>query len=136
MRRPRRYDTAASRWEGLGPYYAMFPTAFADGVVGRYTRPADVVLDPFAGRGTALFSAAKRGRVGLGIELNPVGWVYARTKLSPAPFDAVLGRLGDVEAAAPRYRRSISTSGSVTNSGTRGALGAYPPYSPGLSGLW
>ena len=33
MRRTRRYDTAASRWEGLGPYYAMFPTAFADGVV-------------------------------------------------------------------------------------------------------
>src|SRR4051794_16353414 len=105
-RRPRRYDTAASRWEGLGPYYAMFPTAFADAVVGRYARPGGVVLDPFAGRGTALFSAAKRGRVGLGIELNPVGWVYAKTKLSPAPFDAVIARLGEVGAAAARYRRA------------------------------
>jgi DNA methylase len=104
MRHARRYDTAASRWEGLGPYYAMFPTAFADGVVGRYTRPGEAVLDPFAGRGTAVFSAAKRGRVGLGVELNPVGWVYAKTKLAPAPLDAVLGRLEEVDEASPAYR--------------------------------
>ena len=104
MGRARTYDTTAARWEGLGPYYAMFPTAFADGVVARYTRPGEAVLDPFAWRGTALFSAAKQGRVGVGVELNPVGWVYAKTKLAPAPLAAVAARLAEIDKASPNYR--------------------------------
>jgi hypothetical protein len=103
MRHARSYDTAVARWEGLGPYYAMFPTAFADGVVARNTKPGDVVLDPFVGRGTSLFSAAKQGRVGIGVELNPVGWVYAKTKLAPAPLALVAARLADIEKASSEY---------------------------------
>jgi hypothetical protein len=99
----RTYATAAARWEGLGPYYAMFPRAFADGVVARYTQPGDAVLDPFAGRGTALFSAAKQERVGIGMELNPVGWVYSKTKLKPARFDAVTTRLEGLGKQSPKY---------------------------------
>jgi DNA modification methylase len=93
---PKTYQTAARRWEGVGPYYAMFPTDFADRVVAKYTKPGDTVLDPFAGRGTAVFSAAHQGRRGLGIEINPVGWVYAKTKLGPAPRDAVARRLREL----------------------------------------
>lgn len=29
----RNYDTAARRWAGVGPYYAMFSVSFADNVV-------------------------------------------------------------------------------------------------------
>ena len=68
-----RFNTAANRWAGIGPYYAMFPSAFCDVVVERYCKEGGTVLDPFAGRGTALYSAATRGRHALGIELNPVG---------------------------------------------------------------
>lgn len=93
---PKSYQTAARRWEGVGPYYAMFPTDFADRVVAKYTKPGDTVLDPFAGRGTAVFSAAHQGRRGLGIEINPVGWVYAKTKLGPASRDAVARRLREL----------------------------------------
>jgi len=87
------YNTAAKRWSGVGPYYAMFPTDFADKVVKRYTVEGDVVLDPFSGRGTSIFSAAVQGRSGIGIELNPVGWVYTRAKLAPASKGAVTSRL-------------------------------------------
>ncbi len=90
---PRTYQTGADRWAGIGPYYAMFPVAFADSVVSKFTQPGDVVLDPFAGRGTSVFSAAVQHRIGLGIELNPVGWVYARTKLNPAGREAVEDRI-------------------------------------------
>jgi len=92
----RTYETAARRWEGVGPYYAMFPTSFADDVVAHYTEPGEVVLDPFAGRGTTVFSAAHQGRRGLGIEINPVGWIYAKTKLCPAQKDAVTRRLNEL----------------------------------------
>src|SRR3990172_3387780 len=103
-----KYDTAASRWAGVGPYYAMFPTTFADGVIEKYTQPGDTVLDPFAGRGTAVFSAAVNGRCGIGIELNPVGWVYARAKLRPAPLKVVEERISELSRIAPNFRRAAA----------------------------
>ncbi len=104
MGRTRTYGTAARRWEGVGPYYAMFPTDFADRVVAQYTKPGETVLDPFAGRGTAVFSAAHQGRRGLGIEINPVGWTYAKTKLNPAPKDAVAKRLQGLDELTSSYQ--------------------------------
>lgn len=105
MGRARRtYQTAADRWAGIGPYYAMFPVPFADAVVSKFTAPGDVVLDPFAGRGTSVFSAAVQRRTGVGIELNPVGWVYARTKLNPASREAVEDRICELGTRAERYR--------------------------------
>ncbi len=91
-----KYSTAAARWEGVGPYYAMFPTAFADKVIEDFTKPGDHVLDPFAGRATSVFSAAMKGRVATGIEISPVGWVYGRTKLAPASENRVRKRIWDI----------------------------------------
>jgi hypothetical protein len=101
-----KYSTAAARWAGVGPYYAMFPAEFADKVIATYTRPGDSVLDPFAGRGTAVFSAAVHGRRGIGVEINPVGWVYSQAKLRPAGEDSVAERLKEVSRIAYRYRRA------------------------------
>lgn len=97
------YGTAADRWAGMGPYYAMFPSAFADAAVAKYSKPGETVLDPFSGRGTSLFSAASAGRYAIGIELNPVGWVYSRTKLGPAPCDEVFGRIKTIQSHSAAY---------------------------------
>jgi hypothetical protein len=99
------YGSAARRWAGLGPYYAMFPTEFADRVVRTYTEEGDLVLDPFAGRGTSIYSAATQNRAAVGIEISPVGFVYAKTKLAPAKHDAVAERVHVIgrASAAKRY---------------------------------
>jgi DNA methylase len=97
------FSTAARRWAGVGPYYAMFPSAFCDSVIQRYSSKGDTVLDPFAGRGTALYSAVTAGRHALGMEVNPVGWIYSRTKLSPAEKDEVDGKILQLQAGAHRY---------------------------------
>jgi hypothetical protein len=91
----------------MGPYYAMFPTAFAKAVIERYTNPGDSLIDPFLGRGTSTFSAAASGRVGIGIELNPVGWVYAKTKLAPANKSDVMDRFIQLArvSSAQRHKR-------------------------------
>jgi hypothetical protein len=99
-----KYGTAVSRWAGVGPYYAMFPVEFADHVIETYTSLGEVVLDPFAGRGTSLFSAATKGRCGAGIELNPVGWVYSQAKLRPASKDDVVQRVRDLGRLAERRK--------------------------------
>jgi hypothetical protein len=81
----------------------MFPTEFADAVVASFTQPGDVVIDPFAGRGTAVFSAAHQGRIGLGIEINPVGWTFAMAKLYPAARESVDARLAQIFMSSCGY---------------------------------
>jgi hypothetical protein len=82
----------------------MFPSAFADEVIVNYSKAGDTILDPFAGRGTSLFSAATNGRSAIGIEINPVGWIYCKAKLSPACDQAVLDRIKEVESTAVQYK--------------------------------
>jgi DNA modification methylase len=84
---------AIGRWAAVGPYYAMFPLDFAFDVVGKYSNEGELVLDPFAGRASSVFAAATQEREGFGIEINPVGWVYAQAKLNPAPQEDVEKRL-------------------------------------------
>lgn len=99
----RTYQDAASRWAGVGPYYAMFPVEFADEVIQTYTCPGEVVLDPFAGRGTVIFSAATQNRSAIGIEINPVGYVYAEAKLSVASREDVGFRLDELGERAAQF---------------------------------
>jgi hypothetical protein len=98
------YGTAKSRWSGVGPYYAMFPSRFADTVIREHTKPGELILDPFAGRGTSVFSAASAARAGVGIEINPVGWVYGKAKVSTADQSAVEARIRWLGTIAHRYR--------------------------------
>ncbi len=69
----------------MGPYYAMFPIPFVEEVIDRRTKPGQTVIDPFCGRGTAPFIAMVNGRRAVGCDINPVAWLYARTKTDPHP---------------------------------------------------
>jgi hypothetical protein len=97
-----KFETAERRWAGVGPYYAMFPVEFADHVICKYAPAGSTILDPFAGRGTSIYSAATKGRVGMGVELNPVGWVYSQAKLNAAAKGDVLDRLKEIGRLAVR----------------------------------
>src|SRR5262245_25012015 len=64
-------------------YLASFPAALAHAFVERYSRPGDVVLDPFSGRGTAPLEAVVAGRIGVGNDLNPFAHLLTAAKLEP-----------------------------------------------------
>ena len=101
--------TPEYRWYGLGRYYAMFPPSFAHNAVQGLTNPGECVLDPFCGRGNAPFMATLMQRPSVGIDINPVGWVYTAAKLNPAPLESVLDRLQEIgDARRSQDRRSRS----------------------------
>ena len=90
-------ETSAGRWQGFGPYYAMFPVDFARWVVETMSSKNGAVLDPFCGRGTAAFVAQVTGRSSLGIDINPVAWVFSSVKTSPEPnTENLFKRLQDI----------------------------------------
>lgn len=99
-------STLNGRWARFGPYYAMFPMPWAMDVVRRYSKDGDAVLDPFAGRGSSVYAAAAQKRIGVGIEINEVGWLFGKVKIHPASEDRVLRRLREIESLViPNIRR-------------------------------
>jgi len=64
-------------------YLASFPAGLAHAFIARYTRPGDVVLDPFSGRGTTPLQACAEGRVGAGNDLNPFAHILTAAKVDP-----------------------------------------------------
>ena len=101
------YKTAEARWARFGPYYAMFPLDFAFDVVEKYSEKGDFILDPFAGRCSSIYAGGVLGRISLGIEINPVGWLYGKVKLQPATKEDVVDRLLEIYSKRNYYCRSI-----------------------------
>ena len=64
-------------------YLASFPAALSHAFIARYSRPGDVVLDPFSGRGTTPLQACAEGRVGGGNDLNPLAHLLTAAKVDP-----------------------------------------------------
>jgi len=68
-------------------YLASFPAALTHAFIARYSRPGDVVLDPFSGRGTVPLQASAEGRIGVGNDLNPFAHLLTAAKVE-APRQA------------------------------------------------
>jgi hypothetical protein len=62
-------------------YLASFPAALSHAFIARYSRPGDVVLDPFSGRGTVPLQASAEGRIGVGNDLNPFAHLLTAAKV-------------------------------------------------------
>jgi site-specific DNA-methyltransferase (adenine-specific) len=74
-------------------YLASFPAALTHAFIARYTRPGDVVLDPFSGRGTTPLQACAEGRIGVGNDLNPFAHLLTAAKVEPATRAQAVTRL-------------------------------------------
>ncbi len=80
-------------------YLASFPAALAHAFIARYSRPGDVVLDPFSGRGTTPLQACAEGRIGVGNDLNPFAHLLTASKVAPASRAAATTRLTQLRLA-------------------------------------
>jgi len=86
-----------NRFHSLCPYFAMFPESFAEAWINRLTRPGDVVLDPFCGRGTAPFQAILMQRHSIGVDVNPVAYCVSTAKTSPPALSSLRRRITVLE---------------------------------------
>src|SRR5215475_15381542 len=77
-------------------YLASFPASLAHAFIARYSRPGDVVLDPFSGRGTTPLQACAEGRIGVGNDLNPFAHLLTAAKVQPATRAQAVTRLASL----------------------------------------
>ena len=85
------------RFHALCPYFAMFPETFAEKWIAELTRPGDVVIDPFCGRGTVPFQALLMGRRSIGVDTNQVAYCVSRAKTAAPRRESVKRRLRELE---------------------------------------
>lgn len=58
--------------------------------INAFTRPGDIVLDPFCGGGSTLVAAKESGRRWLGFEIDPETAVAARERVAMAQVPAII----------------------------------------------
>ena len=66
------------------------PLALMEWVINNYTKPRDVILDPFMGSGTTGVAAMRTGRKFIGIELEPEYFNIAAERIKNAAGDFTL----------------------------------------------
>jgi DNA methylase len=64
-------------------YPARFSPQFARAIIESFTKPGDVVVDPFMGGATTLVEARALGRIGIGLDVNELSCFIARVKTTP-----------------------------------------------------
>jgi hypothetical protein len=82
-------------------YPARFSPQFARAVIRAFSRPGQVVLDPFVGGGTSVVEARLSGRIAIGSDLNTLAAFVSRTKAA-IQSEAGLRRLREWATDLPR----------------------------------
>ncbi|HZN11007.1 MAG TPA: site-specific DNA-methyltransferase [Blastocatellia bacterium] len=68
--------------EHLADYHGNFVPQIPRQAMRRFTRPGEIVLDPFLGSGTTLIECRRLGRHGVGVELRPELARIARARVA------------------------------------------------------
>ncbi|MBI4658541.1 MAG: DNA adenine methylase [Verrucomicrobia bacterium] len=95
-------ESAPARWKQpcastdcslhqLSPYIGKMKNSIAVELVERFSKPGELVVDPFAGAGTIPFEAASRGRRVLAADISPYARILSKAKLAaPRSLGAAL----------------------------------------------
>ena len=78
-------------------YRACFKPSLPAFFLDRLSRPGDLVLDPFMGRGTTPLESCLRGRVPCGNDVNPLSAMLLRPRLRPPTLAEVGARVEELE---------------------------------------
>ncbi|HUQ94158.1 MAG TPA: DNA methyltransferase [Bryobacteraceae bacterium] len=79
-------DVIAWTYTGNKLHPTQKPVGIFTPLIEAFTRPGDVVLDPFCGSGSTLVAARDMGRRFVGIELDPVHHLTASARLQDQPI--------------------------------------------------
>jgi DNA methylase len=109
------WHIASARWghsmHTMCSYHGMFPAKLAHYFIQRYSKPGDLVIDPFSGRGTVPLQARVEARRTISNDLSPLGYVLSRAKANPPSWVSVNNALAELEKG---YRAKVEGEPDVS----------------------
>jgi hypothetical protein len=94
-------------------YHGNFVPQVPNQIIRRFTKPRDVVIDPFLGSGTTLIECQRLGRHGVGIELLPHMAKLSAERIAREAnphgviTEILAGDSGDAASVAPRIAAEL-----------------------------
>lgn len=73
----------------LHAFAAKFPPQLPRAFIRGLTSPGDVVLDPMMGSGTTVLEAVLEGRLGIGLDIDPLATRLGLVKTTPSDIDSL-----------------------------------------------
>jgi DNA modification methylase len=110
---------SAKRHFGVHPYFTKQVWNVVQEYIKNFTRPGDVVLDPYGGSGVTLVEALILGRKAINIDINPLSIFMVENLISVIDIDT-LGK----EFA--RIKRQFERNAPRTGEEIKAALKKYP----------
>jgi len=106
---PGRWKKACSHTEctlhQISPYIGKLKSSIAADLVEKYSKPGDLVVDPFSGSATIPLEAALRERRVFAADISPYARVLSAAKLSPPPsLDKALLQIEEILETTRRLR--------------------------------
>ena len=83
----------------LSPYIGKLKSSIAAALIAQFTKPKDVIYDPFSGCGTVALESWAAGRNIIANDLSPYAALLTRAKLFP--YRSVKAGLRDIERLSP-----------------------------------
>lgn len=75
--------TAAHAGHNTHAFAAKFPPQLPQVFIEELTEPGEIILDPMVGSGTAIVEAARAGRTGIGVDIDPLAVRISSAKTTP-----------------------------------------------------
>ena len=83
-------------------YFARRPWNVFREIISHYTRPSDIILDPFCGGGVTVVESLKLRRKPIAVDVNPLATYVTRMEVSPVDLDALKLTFGEVRKKVER----------------------------------
>ena len=93
-------------------YPAKFFPELPRWIIQRYSKPGELVLDPFMGSGTTNLEAMLAGRPSVGVDIDPFSRFLARVKTTPLDPEDLQGAVKQLLEVLDKYDET-STSGDI-----------------------
>lgn len=89
-------------------YQGKMKPALAHHLVGCFSSPGDVVVDPFSGAGTIPLEACRLGRRGFGIDISRLGYVLTLAKVARPTNTEIDSLISDLEQHVDSYTLDVN----------------------------
>lgn len=110
---------SSKRHYGVHGYFTKQAYQIVQAYISNFTRPNDLVLDPFGGTGVTVVEALMTGRRAIHIDLNPLSIFFVKNLISPIS-------LSDLQSAFDRVGKQFKNKRPKTEEQVEIALEKYP----------